>query len=435
MKKLLNHIRTHINNYKHLKMAKVLLLIIFIVAGHALNAQQYPEAYLDDAINNNPAINAKLKAYEADLQEINIARTLPDPQLAAGIFTPSMSRLMGDQWFDVEIMQMFPWFGTLNKQKNAAQELSQKSFHEYRLERNTVFMEITTLWLRIYQKEQQIKLIDQFVKNLKAKEDLIYSRYEGGKQKSGLTLDIYRMEIQLAELYNRKKKLNEDIISLTRSFNILIKREELSEIETPASLKNIDKTEDSEKIQDSFENNPGLNMAQSSKEAAKINRDISKLKTRPMMGIGLKYSYFSEGDPNMGQMDGGHMIMPMISVSLPIYRSKNQARVQKAELFANAADYREEEQLNKLQIEWTNIQSSLKNLQNDYGFYSEQLEITYKTWDLITAGYASGDEGFDELLRVQDQLIELEWRILNTIIEQHILFAKSDMLQAKNVFK
>jgi outer membrane protein, heavy metal efflux system len=436
MKKNLNHIlKNNISKRNHIIGLQILLLIL-VTLSNAVTAQLYPDAYLEEAINNNPGLKAQMQAYEAEMQQTKIVSTLPDPQLTAGIYTPPMSRLMGNQWFDIGVMQMFPWFGTLSKQKSAAQILAQRIYHQYRDERNTLFLEITNLWLNIHQKEQQIILIEQFDKLLKAREDLIYSRYESGQQGSGLTLDIYRLEIQISELKNRKEKLNEEKIALIRSFNLLTGREELATVETPQLLSQIDSSVilESEDTSD-FVDNPKLNMAQSFAESAKIQQEISKLKTLPMIGIGIQYSYFAEGDPGMGQMDGGHMVMPMISVNLPIYGRKNKAIKQKAVLIANVADYGEMNQLNKLQVEWAKLQASLKNLQRDYNFYTNQLEITYKTWNLVLARYGSGEEGFEELLRIQNQLLELEWRILETKVQQYMKLAESDMLKANNIFK
>ena len=435
MKKNLNHILIN-NSNKNFILSLQILLIVFVAFINSGFTQVYPEAYLNNAIENNPGLKAKLEAYEAELQEKHLASALPDPTLTAGIFTPPMKRLMGNQWFDIGVMQMFPWFGTLNEQKSAAQLMAQRSYHEYRNERNILFMEITSLWLKIYQKDQQILLIEQFEKVLKAREDLIYSRYESGQANSGLSLDIYRLEIQISQLKNRKEKLNEEKISLIRSFNLLIGRDEMAKVEMPQSLPTIGSGEinETQGVTD-FNDNPKLNIAQSMAETAKVQQNINKLKTRPMMGIGLQYSYFAEGDPVMSQMDGGHMIMPMISVSLPIYRNKNQATIKKAMFAANAAEYKKNDQLNMLQIDYARLESSLNNLQRDYDFYTNQLEIIYKTWDLVLARYAGGEEGFDELLRIQDQLLEIEWRILETKVNQHIKLAESDLLQAKNIFK
>ena len=343
---------------------------------------------------------------------------------------------MGNQWFDVGVMQMFPWFGTLGKQRSIAEKIAESQYQQFRDERNRLFMDMTRLWLEIHRKEQELKIIDHYKEILKAREDIIYIRYEAGQQRSGLALDIYRLEIQLADLQNRSKKIHDELTALKESFNIMAGREMQASISTPDSLPDVSGLEHEIKPDaEAFASNPRFMKGMLETEAAEAMQEVSRLKTRPMLGVGLQYSYFAPGEAAMGQMDGGHMLMPMVSVSLPIFGRKNQATRQQSELIADAAQFREKNVLNTLQTQWTQLQAKISNLQRDENFYNHQLNITQKTWELILNAYASGDEGFDELLRIQDQLLGLEWRMLENQINQHLARAEMDLLMARNIFK
>ncbi len=415
----------------------VYLLTLCLLAG-SLNtsAQVYPTEYLEEALDNNPGLRAWKAKHEADRKETNISSALPDPELSAGFFTPPMERLMGNQWVEAGIMQMFPWFGTLGKQKAAAEKRAEGSWHQYRQERNSLFMELTRLWLQIYEKEQKLALLAAFKETLKVREDLIYTRYGAGEQRTGLTLDLYRLDIQLADFENQAEKLLEEKKALIRSFNILVGRDETAGVKTPETLPEAGNTDLPVYAgEEAFAANPRMNRSQAGAQAARIQKEVSRLKTRPMLGVGVQYSYFAPGDAAMSQMDGGHMVMPMISVSLPVFRNKNQASRQREAFMAESAGFQENEQLNALQTEWTQLMAELKNLQRDRDFYQNQTQITRKTRELLLTAYAAGDEGFDELLRIQDQLLELEWRLLETYVNQNILIAETERLQAKNIFE
>ncbi len=414
----------------------VLWVIALFMDSMNSHAQVYPEQYLQQALENNPGLQAQQKAWEASQQQVDISGALPDPTLTAGFFTPPMERLMGNQWFDVGLMQMFPWPGTLGKQKSAAEKMVESQYHQYRYERNRLFMEMTRLWLDIYRKEQELKIIERYKKILEAREDIIYTRYEAGQQRSGLTLDIYRLEIQLAALDNRKDKIIEEQKALVESFNILSGRKLAEPIETPDTLTAFTPEDfDTHPDTDSFSSNPQLNRVQTAAEAAEIQQHISRFKTRPMLGVGLQYSYFAPGETAMGQMDGGHMIMPMVSVSLPIFSNKTQATQEQSRLLADAAHYRQSSRIDALQTQWSHLRAKTINLQRDNDFYQRQLGVTQKTWELILNAYASGDEGFDELLRIQDQLLDLEWRMLENEINHHLARAEMDLLLARNIFE
>jgi len=411
------------------------VLILLLVTFH-LQAQVYPEPYLEKALENNPALLAKQKAYEASLNRVQVSGSLPDPQLSAGIYTPPMERLMGDQYLDLGLMQSFPWFGTLGKRQAAAEQAAKGQFSEFLVERNQLFLRITNLWLEIYNQTRKMDLLDDFIQVLDTREDIIYSRYGAGQDQPGLMLDLYRLEIQIADLENRKAVLQEEKLELTRTFNNLIGQEELARIDIPESLQEL--PEDLPEInghRESFANNPRLLAARSRTAAAKIESDLARLETRPSFGLGVQYAWFGTGYAAMGQMDGGHMLMPMVSVSIPVFRNKNRAIREEGQLMADQAAYAEHSKADELAREWYTLERSLKNLRRDQDFYNRQLIITYKTEELVLTGYASGDEGFDELLRIQDQIIDLEWRTMEVKVDRHKVRAEIDKLKVNYVFR
>ncbi len=412
------------------------VFILFLAMALPSHGQVYPEAYLEQALENNPALLAKQREYEATLSRIHLAGSLPDPQLTAGIYTPPMGRLMGDHYLDLGLMQPFPWFGTLGKQQEAAEQAAISKYSEFLEERNRLFLELTDIWLEVYRNNRQMELLSEFIEVLEDREDIIYTRYGGGQGQSGLMLDLYRLEIQIAELSNRKDKLEEEHHALRRIFNNLTGREEMADIETPAALpENTAPLPEPENNREAFANNPRLLRAESAAKAARIRGELSNLETRPRFGVGLQYALFGAGDPAMGQMDGGHMLMPMVSVSLPIYGKKNRATREEGRLLAEQATFSRQEQADVLHREWFRLERTISNLQRDQEFFNQQLNITYKTEELVLTGYASGDERFDELLRIQDQLIELEWRLLEVLVDRHKKWAEVDKLRAENIFR
>ncbi len=416
----------------------VAAFVLFLLPGMAMTiqAQVYPDQYLDMAVENNPGLQSKQSVYEASQQQIQIASALPDPVLSGGIFTPPMERLMGNQWVDAGVMQHFPWFGTRQKQSEVAQKASERSYQEYRETRNSLFLDITDQWLNYFKKDKQIEIIDRYIALLQDREALIYARYEGGQQTPGLALDIYRLEIEMANLLNRRDKLNEEKLSLLRNFNIRIGRQAEAVIEIPDTLpQTADRSYQADAGEKVFSQNPKYNYAAARAEEAHKQKEVTRKKTRPTLGIGLQYAWFNAGDAAMGQMEGGHMVMPMFSVSLPVYGSKNQAKQQQSLLMAEAAGFEKNEQLDQLQTEWSTLLAQLQNLQHDHRFYHQQFEITRKSMELVMTAYAGGDEGFTELLDIQEQLLDLEWRLLENHVSRHSKRAVLDKLQATNIFK
>lgn len=401
-----------------------------------IQAQVYPRQYLEIAAENNPGLKAQYLAFKAAEQQAELASGLPDPEFSAGIYTPAMQRLMGNQLFDAGVMQMFPWFGTLGEKEAAASSMAEASYQQYRSERNNLYLDLTRKWLAMYEKEQQSKLINRMRQLLKAREDLIYTRYEAGLQRDGLMLDLYRMEIQINELDNRLDKLAEEKEALLRQFNILLHRDQFAQVQLPDTLPGVMPREwQEEPDRDALHGSPLVQRSQAQAEAARREQEIARLMTRPMLGVGVQYSHFAPGDAAMGQMDGGAMLMPMISVSLPVYANKNRAARNRSILIAEMTANQMDNQINNLTSQWADLKAIEANLQRDQRFFQNQLDVIYKAWELVLNTYASGEEGFDELLRIQDQLLELEQLLLATIVNQHINAAEMDRLLARDVFQ
>jgi outer membrane protein, heavy metal efflux system len=422
----------------------IISLLPLMLPGKTAQAQVYPEQYLQQARENNPGLRAQHLEWEAARKQADISGSLPDPVLTAGFFISPMERFMGNQWFDVGLMQMFPWFGTLERQREVADKIAESRHHQYREERNRLFMEMTRLWLEMVRKQQEWEIIQEYRKLLASREDLIYSRYQGGMQTQGLALDIHRLEIRLAELQNREEKLASDLKSLGESFNLLIGRETGATIEIPSGLPEYlpERLPEHQYLQEAgsevltreFAGNPRLQYQEERSRAAQANQALSRLQTRPMLGIGLQYSWLAPGKAP-GQMDGGHMFMPMVSVSLPVFRNKNQASHDQAGLLYESAQRQYDEELVRLQVQYSKLLNDTDNLLRDKVFYNRQMDITRKTWDLVINAYASGDEGFEELLNIQDQLLLLEWRLVENQVNYYMTLAEMDKLMARNIFE
>src|SRR5690606_36155590 len=83
-----------------------------------VNAQSLDE-YLIQAAENNPGLKASYARYEATLERTK-QPGLPDPELRIGLFLKPMERYMGNQQADIQLMQMFPWFGSVSTRREEA---------------------------------------------------------------------------------------------------------------------------------------------------------------------------------------------------------------------------------------------------------------------------------------------------------------------------
>ena len=84
-------------------------------------------------------------------------------------------------------------------------------------------------------------------------------------------------------------------------------------------------------------NNPMLGMLNYEKQSFEARKKMVSRMGFPMVGIGLNYSLINKTEIPMGdpEMNGKDMLMPMVAVTLPIYRKKYNAMKNEAELLEN----------------------------------------------------------------------------------------------------
>src|SRR5690606_7581265 len=102
------------------------------------------------AAENNPRLLAAYAEFEAAMQRAPQVSGLPDPTLTAGTFG-GMETLMGTETANFQLMQMFPWFGTLGKKEDAANLMAEAKFQQYLDAKNDVLFRVKSMYAELYE--------------------------------------------------------------------------------------------------------------------------------------------------------------------------------------------------------------------------------------------------------------------------------------------
>jgi outer membrane protein TolC len=170
---------------------------------------------------------------------------------------------------------------------------------------------------------------------------------------------------------------------------------------------------------------------------------MARLEGRPMIGVGLNYMVFTprmeNGVPGMQGMEympagmGNNMVMPMVSLSLPIYRKKFKAMQAESRYNREAMELQRENATNNLITQLDETINDIRDTERRVRLYEDQVRLTQQTLDLMITSYASEGSSFEELLSVQRELLDYRLELLNTIIAQYEAYAMLDMVLARNL--
>ena len=132
----------------------------------------------------------------------------------------------------------------------------------------------------------------------------------------------------------------------------------------------------------------------------------------PMVGLGLNYSLISKSNVSMGEpsMNGKDMIMPMVVLTLPIYRKKYTAMQNEAELLKEAASENWQATANSLQSEYYEALLMYEDAQRRILLYKNQFLLATKSLDLILKSFSASSSGLTDVLRIRQQTLDYELR-------------------------
>lgn len=451
-------------------------VVYLIIIAHFAQAQSIAD-YLQIAGANNPALKAKYSEYYSALEKVPQAGTLPDPELSFAMFISKeglyMERFMGQQLSDISVMQMFPWFGTLGAAKNEATYMAQMKFASFQEAKINLYHDVRSTWFKLYQVDQELKLLTQEKEILKTYEQLALTRFKtgtsgtsapmsnntaspttaspsssgnmggmnmgnattatpasstsgmGGMQggSSGSMVDVLLIQLQMKELDTRMEILKASRKPLEIRFNNLLNRstgetiviaDTLTSVQLPAALSI---------IQDSvIQNHPMVKMYEWDEKAREAQQRMATLMGRPMIGVGLSYMIFRPRQDELMNvtMGGENMFMPMVTMTLPIYRKKYNAQRKEAAFLQQSATQNKEAAQLDLLSELENLLNEFENNNKRLTLLNEQIAITNQAIRLMTTAYSTGSSSVEEILRLRQSLLNYQQQQISSITEQHI---------------
>jgi outer membrane protein TolC len=470
------------------------LLFTFFALGSWIvcQSQQYPDSllqYLGIAAQNNPAVLQKFTEYQVALQKIPQVGSLSDPELSLGVFLKPMELVNGNQVADIRLMQMFPWFGVLKNAKDEMSLMANAKFELFRDAKLQVFYDVQKTWYELYKVRKNISISEKNIEILNTIERLALVRFKsapsggtgtttygsgmssgpspapnsgnpsgmqpmGGSQGntgtvktdqptssqaapmgsysggSGLS-DLYRIQMEAGELENSIALLKNQEQSVTALFNGYLNRLPDSPVFTDETLSADSLGLSLIAVSDSMlTKNPMLSMLEFEKQSIDARKKMVTAMGYPMVGLGLNYSIVSKNAMSESTMNGTDMIMPMVSVTLPVYRKKYNAMKSEAELLKTATSQNYEASVNALQTEYYNAVQMFRDAGRRIKLYENQFELASKSFDLMLKSFSTSSSGLTDVLRVRQQMLDYELRQVEAVADYNTAIAWLKRLMA-----
>lgn len=381
---------------------KTLLSVCLIIIFNSLQAQFLGD-YKRTAAENNPGLKASYLEFEAAMQNVTQAKALPDPTLSLGYFISPVETRVGPQRASFSLTQMFPWFGTKGLEADVTEFNARARYKDFQDQKNKLYYQVSAAYYPIYELKQQIKWQKENLEILKTYKRLSTTSFSSGK---GNMVDVIRVDIMIDEAETEIQLLEDELTPLVITFNRLLNRPDDEPVQVEDTLGIPDAVLDFHR--DSISCNPSLQAFSLRRDAQQAAEQVAGRQGNPSFGVGLDYVIVDKRSGIELTDNGKDVLMPMVTMSLPIFRGKYQASAQEAKLQQQALQHRQEELENNLVANYESAQFDLASAKDRYALYETQITKTKQAIELLKTSYANDGKEFEEILRMEQQLLKYQ---------------------------
>jgi outer membrane protein TolC len=399
----------------------VTLLFPGILRGQILNE------YLKEAGENHPGLKAAWHEYYAALEKVPQVGTLPDPMLSFGVFVSPVETRLGPQQLKVSFSQMFPWFGTLKEKEKAAAEKAKIEYQQFLDLKNQVYQQVKTQWYQLYKTGRAISITKENLDILNSLKTLSRRNYETGKSEMA---DLLRINVNIREQENRLDDLQEQLSTQKTEFSLLLNRSGKDTLVTPGSIQ-LD-TFNTLAYRDSVRKNPKLTALSHKQTALEHQYEVDKKKGYPSISLGLDYAVLGNREDMQVAQNGRDVIMPMVGISLPLYREKYKAMKRETKMKLEAVRNEQKNRLNNLSSQYEKAEEQYLDAVRKVDLYKEQVEETERIYNLLKTNYSADGENFFELLRTRLMVQKFELKLEKAKANQNIAVSTLKYLTNQN---
>ena len=390
-----------------MKNIKIIICLLFVSA--FAKAQQL-QSYIDEAENNNPEIQAFELRYNIAEEKVNEANWLPNTEVSAGYFVSEPETRVGAQRARIGVKQMLPWFGTVTARENYATSMAEAEYVEITIAKRKLALSVAQSYYRLYETRAKQKVLDENIQLLKTYERLALTSVEVGKASA---VDVLRLQIRQNELQQQKEVLEEEFNSEQTTFNNLLNRDENSTVEIVATMEIPE--DDPTYGTDALSLNPELLKYDKLYESIAQSELLNQRESLPMIGFGVDYLPVTErSDVNFSD-NGKDVLMPMVSVSIPIFNNRYKSISRQNELRQQEIETQKSQRLNVLESAFAKAISQRNQARIKFNTQTMNLKQAKDAEQILIKNYETGTIDFNDVLDIQELQLKFQMNQIESV--------------------
>ncbi len=396
------------------RQIKELLIFGFCCFSFLANAQQL-NVLINEALLKNPEIQKFELQYKRVSEKANEVHTIPNTEFGVGYFVSEPETRTGAQRFKIAVKQMLPWFGTITSRENYASALADAKYEDLVIVKRRLMASVSKSYYDLYANKAKQKVLKEHIELLGTYKTLALTSVEIGKASA---VDVLRLQIRKNELQQGKDILHQQFLAEQTRLNNLLNRENDVAVTVVDSL--IIPTEDFEVNTKNLALHPELLKYDKLYQSVEQSELLNQKESSPMIGFGLDYINVVER-PNMDFSDNGKdIVMPMVSVSIPIFNKKYKSQTKQNELQQQEITVQKQERLNTLETFLDKAINTRISARISYTTQTKNLKQAKAAESILIKSYETGTIDFKELLDIQELQLKFQMSQIESVNTYYI---------------
>ena len=357
------------------------------------------EDYLRYAALNNAGLEAAFNTWKAALERIPQARALPDPSFTYAYY------VVGSQRQQFGVAQMFPWFGKLRLQGDAAAEVAAATEQEYDKAKLALFYRVKAAYHEYWYLAQAIEVTEQHLALVVNLESVARTRLKAGVAPNSTVLQA---QVELGKLNDKLRTLESLRQPLVSKLNAALGRPTHLPLPWPRALPKCETSFTDEQVQGWFRtSNPDLRRLGHLAAKAEADIGLAKKNFYPDITLGVDYMQTDEATmPNIRD-SGKDPIMALVTINVPLWYGKYRAAEREARFMKATLDADLEDTGQRLAADLELTLYYFRDAERKIAFYGDTLvPKAEQSLKVVQQGFETGSTDFTALIDAQRLLLE-----------------------------
>ncbi|MGO3689151.1 MAG: TolC family protein [Psychroflexus halocasei] len=381
-------------------MRYIILIGFAFFAFAKVNAQDL-QSLIQEAISNNPQIQKFDLQHKIALEKINEANSLPNTEFNAGYMAIAPEMEMPMERFSVSVMQMLPWFGTISARENYAESIADAQYIEVTIAKRQLALSVSEFYYLLYEINAKKEVLKDNIELLQTYEELALNSVEVGRASA---VDVLRLQMRQNELEQEIEVLNQKSKGIQAALNSLMNREFDKNVSVISTLKMPEN--DDFYSYDNLSVNPELLKYDKLYESVEQSELLNQKESGPLIGFGVEY--INQENSPMITSSYKDMVMPMLSLSIPIFNKKYKSQTRQNELRMQEIKSQKNERLNTLKADLSQAISERNQSRIKFNTQKKNLKQAENAQEILIKNYETGDINFKEVLDIQELQLKFQ---------------------------